>query len=429
MFSQAPTMPVAPQALPVLSESPSSSIDNAADELAIKSAAIESAWIEANECNRTIAELLNENDAYFAFKRTLIKKPNDFFTLFLTVIVLGFTLFWPLISWNASWSENDTHAFTNVHITDLILNVIIDLLIVSLVGTFFAAQHVSPDGRFGCLHTAAMGFKLSSWLPSCVSLLSVLSTLRFGLHLIWYASLDACASPPALTPSIPACSPSGMSLPSDRVAIMFLMPLLVLVFMPGMQFGASVLSWLIGCVCMCIAYALKGVFVDSYNALNAFFFLYALLKIDTVMWTAFVLYRSAVHNTARSAAAASRARQLEVALTDAEKKTLESNSAELRALMGNVAHDLKTPIQSISMGIELLRYACTWEIIDTNFKTHLLIAPTHTGRNILTWASPPSMAMIESTLTRLGISSIPEMENKTPKTMTHRIPRVSTCWT
>ncbi len=48
--------------------------------------------------------------------------------------------------------------------------------------------------------------------------------------------------------------------------------------------------------------------------------------------------------------------RLEIAFLRSEKQMLESNSSQLRALMGNVAHDLKTPLQAIAMGIELLRY-------------------------------------------------------------------------
>lgn len=46
---------------------------------------------------------------------------------------------------------------------------------------------------------------------------------------------------------------------------------------------------------------------------------------------------------------------LEVSLLRSEKQTLESNSSQLRAMMGNMAHDLKTPMQAVCMGIELCR--------------------------------------------------------------------------
>jgi signal transduction histidine kinase len=55
---------------------------------------------------------------------------------------------------------------------------------------------------------------------------------------------------------------------------------------------------------------------------------------------------------------------LEIALLRAEKQTIESNSRELRALMGNVAHDLKTPLQAISMGIEVFRYVCVVVLVE-----------------------------------------------------------------
>ncbi len=55
-------------------------------------------------------------------------------------------------------------------------------------------------------------------------------------------------------------------------------------------------------------------------------------------------------------ASVERTRGLERTLLETEKTNVETRSAELRSMMGNVAHDLKTPIQSIAMGVELLRY-------------------------------------------------------------------------
>jgi signal transduction histidine kinase len=48
---------------------------------------------------------------------------------------------------------------------------------------------------------------------------------------------------------------------------------------------------------------------------------------------------------------------LEVRMT-ADKQFMEQESSQLRSLIGNVAHDLKTPLQSIAMDMEWLRGAC-----------------------------------------------------------------------
>jgi signal transduction histidine kinase len=117
----------------------------------------------------------------------------------------------------------------------------------------------------------------------------------------------------------------------------------------------TLVAWFIGCVSMTLAYARMGVFVDTYNVLNACSAIYILVKIDAFMWSAYRLHCSTMRQAARRETTLERTRALEVALVEAEKVALETSSADLRALMGNVAHDLKTPVQSISVAVELLR--------------------------------------------------------------------------
>ena len=134
------------------------------------------------------------------------------------------------------------------------------------------------------------------------------------------------------------------------------MTVVIHVLFPSIPLRISILSWVIGCACLVISYFRLGVFADGYNIINACFFLYILIKVDASMWSSYILHRRSVADAEREIEASLRTRKLELALLEAENHALENRSSELRALMGNVAHDLKTPIQSMLMGIENLRY-------------------------------------------------------------------------
>jgi hypothetical protein len=312
-----------------------STIDIASDEHALdapRNAGSQSTWLESMQesDNRSLAERLYESSEFFAFKCALIKHPHDAFILAIAAAVFAFTTVSPFISWVTVRPDNAPPFYSSALAIDVTLAILVNLLFLSLVGMFFALERISPDGPHQSIRSLALRFKNSQWFPICTGLLSVASTVRACLHMIWYAVLDTCTSTPALSAYITPCNPAGMSLRSDSVATVFVAPLLVLVFMPGMPFRVCVVSWLIGFVSMCVAYALKGMMVDSYNLLNLAAFLYTLYKVDALMWSAFVLHRVTLEHTEREMTAACHTRALELALVDAEKKAAERSAAEIR---------------------------------------------------------------------------------------------------
>jgi signal transduction histidine kinase len=179
-------------------------------------------------------------------------------------------------------------------------------------------------------------------------------TLHLGLKLIWFTTLAPCTAAPESLIS-QTCSPAMFSLPADRVAILVLVPLIAQLFLPAVRLGSSLISWLVGCVCLAVAYARLGVFADTFVLLAVFFVPFLLIKSDTAMWSSFTLYEQTRRDAEYALSAAEWTRTLERTILENEKLNVETRAAELRSMMGNVAHDLKTPIQSIAMAVELLR--------------------------------------------------------------------------
>jgi hypothetical protein len=305
---------------------------------------------------RSIARIAFEDASYFTFKRTLTQNPGDTFTVFMLIILLFLTVPYTGSSRDSSVVESTQR--TAMILSDRCHLVAVQVMLIALVGTLCVAEHGARTGRWAWVQSLAARLKASEAVSNLTGFTCIVCTLRMSLHLLYFTTLDACIEPPPFTATIPVCNPSGMGLPSDRAALALIMPVLVLVFMPCMRLWAALFSWLIGCVCMALAYARIGVFVDTYNVLFAFCALYMLVRVDAFMWSAYQLHCSTLHEAARREFGLQRTRSLEMALIEAEKKALQVSTSELRALMGNVAHDLKTPIQSISSGVELLRSEC-----------------------------------------------------------------------
>jgi hypothetical protein len=301
---------------------------------------------------RSFVRVLFEDSEYFAFKQTLIKHPSVAFTGSFLVLILCTTIPIVISSWDASTSSQ--HSATLV--ADTVLLVCVELLFLGLIGTLFLAARLDPVGHLSLIQEHASRLQKSVWFSHCVGTTCLIATARMGLHLLWFSCLDSCTSPPRLTATIPSCNPAGMSLPSDRVALALVLPVLVQVYLPGMRFCVAIVSWTFVSICMCIAYVQKGAIVESYQVLNAACFLYVLIKVDAFMWAAYRLHCKTMNDAAHHAVALQRTLTLEVALAESKREAAESASAELRALMGNVAHDLKTPLLAITLGIDLLRY-------------------------------------------------------------------------
>jgi signal transduction histidine kinase len=226
-----------------------------------------------------------------------------------------------------------------------------------VVGSAGALQHIDPasTGRWATIRAFATAVAESRLYPFALSLCSIIMSLNHGLKLLWFTTLESClVAPTSVSPG--SCTPSTFSLPSDRVSIIFIIPIVAHVYLPSMRLSASLVSWLLGCTCIAASYVRIGVFVDTLNLLTAAFVPVILFKFDAAVWSSFTLHEQTVLDAERALSAVERTRVLERTILETDKANVETRSAELRSMMGNVAHDLKTPIQSIAMGVELLRY-------------------------------------------------------------------------
>jgi signal transduction histidine kinase len=213
----------------------------------------------------------------------------------------------------------------------------------------------------------------SSFLFSeALDVIAFLSAIGFGLLLIGRIVNGQC--PPNTTMwTSQNCNNVAVrnSVPIDNMFACYLCPVIAQLLLRGVRFKTIILTWIIG-----VAFVIAAViFVNGeyhvYTVLISLFFLYIPFEIERFMRIAFAQQQELKNKVIKERLLEDKKRLVEKerledvlrafhALSEKEKMEQEKAAVELechhlRSLIGNVAHDLKTPIQSISMGIELLR--------------------------------------------------------------------------
>jgi signal transduction histidine kinase len=216
-----------------------------------------------------------------------------------------------------------------------------------------------------------------SWLfRESLDAVAVMSSVVIGIYL--YARVDQgqCASSTNIWLS-QQCNPvadSG-SIPEDTVIGCYLVPIVAQLLFKGARFRTIVFCWVLETAFVTGAIIRVQGWVQIYTILYSFFFLYISYEVERFMRVAYVQTLQVLAQTERERDfeklrrdrefAAERSR-LELHIVtiqekqqaEQDKHSMELECDHLRTLIGNVAHDLKTPIQAINMGVEVLRTEC-----------------------------------------------------------------------
>ena len=170
-----------------------------------------------------------------------------------------------------------------------------------------------------------------------------------------------------------ACNPFAdcKGLPVDQVIITLVSPLIFQLVMKGVQFRTIVISWLISTGFVIAAVIHINSWMLLWTAYYSLFFLFVVIESERLMRLSFlqnkvVLYHEANRNelvaTARLHARAMRKAKYELRIvagqSEKDKHEIEVERARLRSLIGNVAHDLKTPLQSIGACLHICLSVC-----------------------------------------------------------------------
>ena len=251
----------------------------------------------------------------------------------------------------------------------LIAFFILTLILVASAVLFYSHRSISIDRDFTSLVDFCRDLLQSKARWYGEDFLPLLTCMSIGLFLIARTQAGACAPTTTIWRS-QSCNPvaTSASIPHDFVLLGYASPLVFQLALKGIRFSMIIVSWGISTACVLAAVVMVQGYMQLWTIVYSLFFLYASCEVERVFRISYlqhVKYRKAENSRremlTRQASNLSQLekvkRELKIVSLQAEKdkKSMEEERARFRSMVGNVAHDLKTPLQSVGMSIELLR--------------------------------------------------------------------------
>ena len=208
--------------------------------------------------------------------------------------------------------------------------------------------------------------KLRWWIEEALPLFTSVS---IGLYLIARVQAGQCAPSTTIWLS-QSCNPVGDcgSIPHDTVILSYATPLIFQLALKGIRFHMIIISWCASTAFVLAAMLITQGYMQLWTVLYSLLFLYIICEIERIFRISYLQYIKFMKvQTIRRESAKSEAtlftqveklkRELKIVTSQAEKdkQSMEEERNRLRGMIGNVAHDLRTPLQSVGMSIELLR--------------------------------------------------------------------------
>jgi len=161
------------------------------------------------------------------------------------------------------------------------------------------------------------------------------------------------------------CNPKSTSnsLPNDSVLLVQLLPVIAPIILRGISRWGALFSFMISLGFLITCEVLVSGFADSWTISYTFFCLLTSYETQRTKLTNFLQNKT---NLIQQICMAERELEHQRQVAEILQKSAEFEKEQLRRICGNVAHDLKTPIQSIAIGIE-------------SIKTNFLIPTTSDG--------------------------------------------------
>ena len=222
------------------------------------------------------------------------------------------------------------------------------------------------------LYKAADNFLNSSWLGDIYKdLIATTGILGVSLSLVGRVMNGACSDHVSLWES-QRCNPMAAcsSLPQDHVMFIFLLPLLLQSILNGMTYRCSIICWCMSTsIVMACLFYVQG-WLDVWIMVSPLIVLaihYRHEKLARVTFghnirTALLEKQKRKHillqqGAERDLLSTNLKHHLEILSLKAQEecRLIEKEHQQMVAMIGNIAHDLKTPLQSFIMDLESLK--------------------------------------------------------------------------
>jgi hypothetical protein len=182
--------------------------------------------------------------------------------------------------------------------------------------------------------------------------IGILGTVIIGLYLLAKVWAGPCKDSDDLW-ATQRCNPFANvgAIPHDQVILLYLSPLMTQCIFQGISGPAVLICWSLNLFFVIVSAAHVGGFLEIWTILYSILFMNISFMIERLMRVTFVEGRAAL--AAVTTSIEHERGLLEVSIEN-ERLLKEKEIYQLRSLMGNVAHDLKTPLHSIEAYLEVL---------------------------------------------------------------------------
>jgi signal transduction histidine kinase/CheY-like chemotaxis protein len=255
--------------------------------------------------------------------------------------------------------------------TPLYVTAFVLLLIFTIIFSLFLCSHVFVYNTKS-KHRKSYFYRLCercliNWFGGRIEdTLGILCVLVVGTNLVARMHQGQCDESISIWDS-QSCNPlaDAGSVPTDQILVLYAIPIGCQIVMRGLSAEALLVSWLgsIGFVLYCVIYV-KG-WLHVWTIVYSVAFLTLSFEVERLLRQSYIQSRAMLNSETQKLQVQADAKlftlnnlhKVELLKVTAEndKKLRESESLQLRSLMGNVAHDLKTPLHSIEADMEVLR--------------------------------------------------------------------------
>ena len=234
---------------------------------------------------------------------------------------------------------------------------------------FIVAQaimiYARKQNRYHIIYRIAESFVEHSFFGKIEDLLCIIGTLNFGLYLLARVYAGQCTGSTDIWKS-QSCNPVAgcNSIPHDQVILVYAVPIASQIIMRGVSVYALTIVWLSAVIFVILAIIHVEGYQQLWTILYSAIFMNISYEMERSLRVGFVQRREIIsaedlkrkQGAKFALLALKNSHELELLQisTENEKKMRELESFHLRSLMGNVAHDLKTPLHSIEVDLEVL---------------------------------------------------------------------------
>lgn len=234
---------------------------------------------------------------------------------------------------------------------------------------YFGSQlvsHLTPKrNQFNIIYRLAELFIHKSFCGRIEDVICIMSMLTSGMYLLARVVAGQCESNSDMWTS-QTCNPVAncKSIPHDQVIIVYTITVICQIILRGVSVYALIFSWIGVVIYVVIAVVHVEGWLQSWTILYSTIFMSISFEIERSVRLAFLRNRDfqlaerkkLSQDAEFSLLTLKNNHEIELlqVSTENEKILREVESYQLRSLMGNVAHDLKTPLHSIEADLEVL---------------------------------------------------------------------------